>query len=381
MALDRFEVRISIQKVLLGLVLVIVPLSLVGLYLTLHSNSSLDASIGTHLKDLAQMYGNDVSHQLNDRVAAVKLIAADPGVVEAVTTANRAYENQSETAINERLDKADKAWNGPEEATKVKALLESKPSETLRHYHDMVPQILTVTVTDLRGVPVAATSKPGRYRLNTWDPWEAVYAGGKGAVSISNMLYDEPTKAYFVNLGVPVTDAKTTNLSGVAVASVDISPILASFQQESTGSTGMRALLVDENGTVVSGPKTDIFSRVHSDEFDAVRDALGTAEGRQLGYAMAGLRRGTQIVGFADTGLQKTYKNFAWTVLVSEDERVATGPIRVLSQFAVWMVILALFMVTLLAVYYALHRKQQFADIETGLAGQHTLSSPPPHAV
>jgi hypothetical protein len=381
MALDRFEVRISIQKVLLGLVLVIVPLSLVGLYLTLHSNSSLDASIGTHLKDLAQMYGNDVSHQLNDRVASVKLIAADPGVVEAVTTANRTYEKQSEAAINDKLDKADKAWNGPEEATKVKALLESKPSETLRHYHEMVPRILTITVTDLRGVPVAATAKPGRYRLNTWNPWQAVYAGGKGVVSISNMLYDEPTKSYFVNLGVPVTEPNTTNLAGVAVASVDISSILANFQQESNGSSGSKALLVDDNGTVVAGPKTDIFARVHSDEFDSARDALGTAEGRQIGYAMASLRRGSQIVAFADTGLEKTYKNFAWTVLVSEDDQVATGPIRVLSQFAFLMVILALFRVTLLAVYYALHRKQQFADIESGLAGQHTISSPPPHAV
>jgi Cache domain len=381
MALDRFEVRISIQKVLLGLVLVIVPLSIVGLYLTVHSNSALDASIGTHLKDMAQMYSSDVSHQLNDRVARVKLIAADPGVVEAVATANRAYEKQSETAINDKLDKEDKAWNGPAGAAKVKALLESKPSETLGHYHDMDPQVLTVTVTDLRGVPVAATAKPGRYRLNTWDPWQAVYAGGKGAVSISNMLYDEPTKAYFVNLGVPVTDAKTANLIGVAVASVDISPILASFQQDSTGNTDVTALLVNENGTVVSGPKTDIFARVHSDEFDAVRDAMGTAEGRQLGYVLASLRRGGQIIGFADTGLQKTYKNFGWTVLVSEDDRVATGPIRVLSQFAVLMVILALFMVTLLAVYYALHRKQQFADIEAGLRGHQTLSSPPPHAV
>jgi hypothetical protein len=37
-------------------------------------------------------------------------------------------------------------------------------------------------------------------------------------------------------------------------------------------------------------------------------------------------------------------------------------------MFAILMVILALFMVTLLAVYYALHRKQQFADIEEGAA-------------
>jgi hypothetical protein len=380
MAIDRFEVRISIQKVLLGLVLIIVPLSIVGLYLTSHSDSALDASIGTHLKDLAQMHSNDVAHLLHDRVATVKLIAADPGVVEVVSNADKAYAKQDEAAISANLDKSEKVWNGPEGVAKVKALLDSKPSETLTHYHDMDPQILTMTVTDLRGVPVAATAKPGRYRLNTWDPWQASYAGGKGQVSISNILFDEPTKAYFVDIGVPITESKTENLSGIAVASVDITPILATFQQESSGSN-MRAFLVDGTGTVVSGPKTDIFARVHSDEFDVVRDSMANADTRQAGYTLADLSRGRQIVGFADTGLAKTYKNVPWTVLVSMDEREATAPIRLLSQFAVVMVVLALFMLTLLSVYYALHRKQQFADIEEGVAEQQTFPSTPPHAV
>jgi hypothetical protein len=380
MALDRFEVRISIQKVLLGLVLVIVPLSIVGLYLTSHSDSALDASIGTHLKDLAQMHSNDVSHLLNDRVSAVKLIAADPGLAEAVAASDHSYEKQSETAIDENLDKTETIWSGPEGVAKVKSLLESKPSETLRHYRDMDHEILAMTVTDIRGIPVAATAKPGRYRLNTWDPWTAAYAGGKGQASISNILFDEAAKAYFVNISVPVTESKTTSLSGVAVASVDITPILAAFQQESAGSN-TRALLVDGTGTVVSGPKTDVFAHVHSDEFDAARDSMANADTRQAGYTLGDVNRGQQIVGFADTGLQKTYKNVSWTVLVSTDEREATAPIRLLSQFAVVMVVLALFMLTLLSVYYALHRKQQFADIEEGLAGQQPLSSPPPHAV
>src|SRR4051812_8657680 len=114
MALDRFEVRISIQKVLLGLVLVIVPLSIVGLYLTSQSDRALSSSIGTHLKTLAQMYSADISHLVNDRIAAVKLISADPGLVEAVTAANRAYQKQDEAAVSAKLDKEDKAWNSPE---------------------------------------------------------------------------------------------------------------------------------------------------------------------------------------------------------------------------------------------------------------------------
>jgi len=379
MALDRFEVRVSIQKVLLGLVLVIVPLSIVGLVLTTRSDSALDASIGSHLKTMAQMYSNNLSHEVSDRVSAVKLIAADPGVVEAVTAANRAYQNQNEAAISDKLDKAEKTWETPQAAPAVKSLLTSKPSETLRHYHEMDQQMLRITVTDERGVPIAATAKPSRYTLTTFGPWQSVYNGGKGAVSISNILFDEPTKAYFVDIGVPVTEAGTGQLAGVALASVNISPLLASFQQDTIGN-GWKAYLVNSDGTVVSGPRTDVFARARSDEFAAIGDSLGSLEGRQTGYVTADLQSGRHIVGFSDTGLDKTYKNLAWTVLISQDEHEATAPIRSLSLFAIVMVVLALFMVTLLAVYYALHRKQQFADIEEAASlGQQGLT--PPQAV
>jgi hypothetical protein len=376
MALERFEVRVSIQKVLLGLVFVIVPLSIVGLILTTRSDVALDASIGGHLKMMAQMYSNNLSHEVSDRVAAVKLIAADPGVVEAVVTANRAYQNQNEAAISDKLDKAEKTWETPQATPAVKSLLTSKQSETLRHYHEMDQQMLRITVTDERGVPVAATAKPSRYTLTGFGPWQSVYNGGKGSVTISNILYDEPTKAYFVDIGVPVTEPGTSQLAGIALASVNISPLLASFQQDTIGN-GWKAYLVHSDGTVVSGPRTDVFARARSDEFAALHDSLGTLEGRQTGYVTTDLQTGRHIVGFSDTGLDKTYKNLAWTVLISQDEHEATAPIRSLSLFAIIMVVLALFMVTLLAVYYALHRKQQFADIEEAASPNQQGLTPP----
>jgi hypothetical protein len=376
MALERFEVRVSIQKVLLGLVFVIVPLSIVGLILTTRSDIALDASIGGHLKMMAQMYSNNLSHEVSDRVAAVKLIAADPGVVEAVVTANRAYQNQNEAAISDKLDKAEKTWETPQATPAVKSLLTSKQSETLRHYHEMDQQMLRITVTDERGVPVAATAKPSRYTLTGFGPWQSVYNGGKGSVTISNILYDEPTKAYFVDIGVPVTEPGTSQLAGIALASVNISPLLASFQQDTIGD-GWKAYLVNSDGTVVSGPRTDVFARARSDEFAALHDSLGTLEGRQTGYVTTDLQTGRHIVGFSDTGLDKTYKNLAWTVLISQDEHEATAPIRSLSLFAIIMVVLALFMVTLLAVYYALHRKQQFADIEEAASPNQQGLTPP----
>jgi hypothetical protein len=374
MPLDRFEVRVSIQKVLLGLVLVIVPLSIVGLYLTARSDHALAESSGTYFKTLAQMYSNDISHQISDRVAAVNLIAAEPAVVAAVKAANRAYEGKNEQAINEKIGKVESTWGSAQSAPTAKALLATPVSETLRHYRDMDPRLLRITITDERGVSLAATSKPAHFAFTQDQTWQTAYAGGQGSASITNILYDEPNKAYYTNISIPVKESGTGQVAGIATAAVDITPILASFQQDSIAD-GAQAFLVSDDGTVVSGPRMDVFARVKSDQFAALRDSLGSVNGRQNGYLDADLSSGRTIIGFADTGLSKSYKNLSWTVVVSQPEDKLAAPIRAVTQFALLMAILGLFMITLLGVYYALHRKQQFADIQEVLPGS-TLARP-----
>lgn len=104
--------------------------------------------------------------------------------------------------------------------------------------------------------------------------------------------------------------------------------------------------------------------KLRSEEYAAARDALGTLQGRQAGYLMATMRDENRIVGFADTGLKQLSPNLAWVVMVSQDEREALASVRTLGHFAILMVVIGLLMVTLLAAYFFLHRKQQLADIE-----------------
>jgi len=103
---------------------------------------------------------------------------------------------------------------------------------------------------------------------------------------------------------------------------------------------------------------------VKSEEYGAVRDALGTLQGRQASYAIAGMREGNRIVGFADTGLSESYSNLRWFVMVSQSEREALAPVRAVGYFAILMVVVGLLMVTLLAAYFFLYRTQEMADIE-----------------
>lgn len=341
--MDRFEVRLSITKLLIVLIVVIVPLSIVGWVLTTRSDRSLDSAIGSDYKALAQNYSTDVSDFIRDRVADVNAMAADSSVLAAVG------------------GHATGAKATP--TTTAKGTLNSGASEFLRERSILDPRYLNVVVTDTDGNVVASATHPPKTDYSDDEFWQSVYNKGQGAVKISNILDNESVKAYYVTIGFPISDA-SGNLMGVLSAAVNVSPLLAKFQQNEIGN-GARAALVDDSGTVVSAPNTDVFTRARSADFEPIRDSLGPVQGQQAGWTLASVRGGHDIVGYSSTGLKSHFDNLGWFVLVSQEESRAAAPIRALERFALIMVILGIFMLTLLFVYWFLHHKQRFEDIDT----------------
>ena len=105
---------------------------------------------------------------------------------------------------------------------------------------------------------------------------------------------------------------------------------------------------------------------MHSEEYSAIRDSLGTLRGRETGYLFTTFSKGEKyLVGFADTGLKDAFPNLPWIAVASQEEREITGPIRNVAAFALFVMILSLLMLTLLAAYVFLHRMQKLEDIET----------------
>jgi methyl-accepting chemotaxis protein len=339
---DRFEVRLSITKLLIVLIIVIVPLSIVGFVLTERSDRSLDNAIGSDYKALAQNYSTDVADYMRDRVADVNAMAADSSVLAAVS-GHAAGKTGGATA---------------------RASMNVSASEFLRQRTILDPRFLGVVVTDANGNVVASAGQPSRNDYSQDEFWQAVYNKGQGAVKVSDILDNELKKAYYVNVGFPINDS-AGNLIGVLSAAVNISPMLSRFQQNEIGN-GAQAALVDENGLIVSAPNTDVFARAKSAQFDSVHDAMSSTPGQQAGWTMAMVRNAPYVVGYAGAGTQRHLDNtnLNWVVLVSQRESVAAAPIRGLERFALIMVILGIFMLTLLFVYWYLHRQQSFEDIE-----------------
>lgn len=372
-----FYVQISLQKLLTGLIIVIVPLSIVGLYLTSNADSNLQQSIGMHFRTMALTDAAATSQFISDRILDVSAIAVEPRIVDAVKAANRQYAGMGEDATAARIQKVEGQWDTPESDSRVKELTSSPASRWLQRQHGLNRRLLKIIVTDENGAAVAATEKPVRYLDTDQQRWQAVYAGGKGAVDVTEARYDSSTQSDYVDIAVPILDEDSGRFVGVVRALVDISGLFSALDQQQLGRTA-RVLLVKSNGMIVNAPNVTPDLRLMSEEFTAVHDVLATPEGRQTGYVKAATRNGDCIVGFADTGLKRSQPSLDWLILVSQREREALAPVRTLEHFAVLMVVLALLMLTGLLAYFWTYRQQELADLvilETQKPSQGTAAS------
>ena len=85
-------------------------------------------------------------------------------------------------------------------------------------------------------------------------------------------------------------------------------------------------------------------------------------------FPKIGAVKSARIAVGASAGKRRAYPNLGWLILVSQEERAALAPLLGLDHFALFIVVLALLMLTILTVYFFLHRRQRFEDIEVQAA-------------
>ena len=363
MATEGVDVRISLERLLVGLLLTIVPLSVAGLYVTDRGDNALQQAIGSHFKIIADSKADQISQFVNDAVMEVGAIAAATAVTEEAAAANQNYLGANSSAAASRIQSRQKEWNTPQGAAVAQRILSTRAARLLNRYREIDRRFLRITVTDEQGVAVAATHKPTLYFYGADEKWLAAQAGGKGAVQLADVKYDEATKTTYLSIGVPVLEEGSSRFLGEVQSLVDISPVAAVLNRGLTGA-GPRVSLLNGAGIIIFGPEVSLSMNLKSPEYPSVNEALGTAGGRETGYVKADLTGGGRtLVGFADTGLKRDYQTLDWIVLVSQDEREAPAPIRGLLRFAFLMVLLGLLMVAIFGVYFYLHRRQKFMDI------------------
>ena len=170
-----------------------------------------------------------------------------------------------------------------------------------------------------------------------------------------------------------MTEERSNTVIGTIDTLIDVTSLLPMTNRLQMGPTA-RALLVKEDGTLIAGPQATLPMKLKSEEWEAVRDALGTLHGRQNGYMTAVLTGGGRhLIGFADTGLREHYPKLGWVLLLAQEQREALAPIRIVSRLVAFISLLGLVLVTLLAAYFALHRAEPITEIGDPLADKRTL--------
>lgn len=360
---ERFEFRISFRKLLVGLVLALVPISLAGLYSITRSHKSLESTVGTHFKTIAESTAEGVSRFIHDRAIEVALIAADASILEAVQAGNRSYEKLADDAAIARIEKLDSVWNTPAAEGALREILSSKASVSLRRRHDLDPRILRITVTDAKGAVVAASHKTLDYYQADEEYWKNIYAEGRGSISLTDVLYDEATKTNYIGVGIPVLEATSGQFIGTVDALVDVSTLFPIVNRVQFGPTG-RTMLVRDDGFVISAPQTTIPVKVKAEEYAALQENAANLEGQESGYLVADIRGGRKhLIGYAATDLKRNYRNLGWTVLVAQETSEAFAAVRTVERLIAFMSLLGLAAVTFVAAYFASHRRTPFTEI------------------
>jgi hypothetical protein len=372
MAAERFEIRIPAFKLLIAMMVIIIPICFIGLLAITRADTTLEQTAGTDFKTLAQIKASQVANFIHERVAEVRNLSIGLAVANAVAAGNQKYQGRSDAEILAAAANTTKIWNTPAADPLVTEILSTPASRLLRKHQQYDPSFLRITVTDIRGAVVAATHKPVVYSQADDEHWRNIYADGRGAVNVTDVLYDDVTKSNYVGIGMPILEEGSSRLIGTIDVLMEVSAIFPLLRDVQLGRTG-RLMLVQDDGTVVAAPGVSTAAKMKAEEYAAIRDALGTVSGRQTGYIVASFRDSRQLIGFADTGLKDDYPKLGWVVLAAQDTREALASVRTVDRVLALMSVLGLLGVVLFCVYVFLHSQQSYED----LAGVVAPPSPP----
>ena len=138
---------------------------------------------------------------LAPKIKAVKRLAANPTVVDAVKA-----QNAEETTI-EQIKRIDDEWRSTKTLTAFKRSLQRNPAgRFLRRRVRRNPTYGEAFLTDKRGANVAAYPATSDYWQGDETKFTASYNDGKGKVFIGNVEYDESSQTNAAQVSVPVID-------------------------------------------------------------------------------------------------------------------------------------------------------------------------------
>ena len=371
MAANVFEFRVSGWKILVGLLLTVAPVSTVALYTATRSGRAAEDAAGNTLRIQAERVATQVRERIRTKVIEAALMASDSAVLDAVSKGNARYERVSAENIQAGLVQQDELWASQAGADLVSSVMNSPASAALRRNLFVDPSFLRITVTDRQGATVAASHKTIDYYQADEEYWQNIFVTGRGAVSLTDILYDDASKHYYIGVGVPVVDG-SNSLIGTLDALVDVSALFPLVRDIELGSSGRSALVRDDGSVIISSDGVSLADNAQSFEYAAILDRGAMSRGRNSGFIRAAFpREGDWLIAYADTGLASEYRELDWSVVAASKASVALAGSSGTQILIMGIALVSLAGIVLFGVYLALHSRSEIEELDEEMRHSH----------
>jgi len=309
----HFWLNWKVSAKLASSILVVTILSILALLIANYINnvSQETSQIGNQSVAVGDQALMRTVDRVGSEVRILETLARTPSLIKAVEQAN--IDRASWTA--EDIAAKDKAWidKKPTIDATIQAIANNETSAFLKEFIKGNPAEVEVFITDTKGLNIAMTDRTSDFLQGDEGWWNATYALGNGATYVGAVEYDESSKTYAMNIGVPIRAADTQKVIGVLRGTLDISITLNSLGNIKLGETG-KVSVVDSQGITLYSPDAALIMQ------PVQKPILELLQSGKSGWAQTRDVDGSSIIlGFSEIG-GDLGKTLGWRVLISQNQ-------------------------------------------------------------
>ncbi len=227
----EWNIRAKILSIIFVIMAAVVgTMSVTQIILQTSSTESNTAAQNITLGDAVLKHSTDI---LDEKINTLSVLALTPQINALVTQANLDHAALTDADIQ----KLDQAWKDKAESINptIQDILANPTSKFLKDFMKQFPEQVEVFLTDQKGLNVAMTDRTSDYLQADEGWWATTYQ--TRAPYLSGVAYDESTKSYAMDIGVPIFGADGKTVIGVLRGTLDISSLVQDMTSSFIDST------------------------------------------------------------------------------------------------------------------------------------------------
>ncbi len=256
----NWKIRNKIMALVTAVLLICVISLTAFSYLTMSQDTV--TRTGDELSGYAQETINLSGEIVSGSVKSLQALALSPSLVEAVKSANQKYAGRKQAELSAEIAGLDQAWtkNDPSMDKLVASIADDEISHYLKSFQTNFPEQAEVFATDIQGLTLGMTNRTSDYLQADEGWWQSTYNGGNGSIYISPVAYDESSKSWSIDVGIPIRDETAQKVIGVLRGTVNVSVVFDSLTKATFGGSE-HPVLLDRDGKILYAADSNLLMK------------------------------------------------------------------------------------------------------------------------